>query len=111
LFVGERPWSADGYLGWWYAGAGDDGEGTSDLFMGVRETRSSQPRFRGCPPGIETYRPDRLDDPCAWRHFWGLHPNGGHFLMVDGSVRPIAYSASGVLPALATRAGGEIASE
>jgi prepilin-type processing-associated H-X9-DG protein len=31
-----------------------------------------------------------------------------HFLFADGSVRFLTYSADSILPALATRAGGEV---
>jgi prepilin-type processing-associated H-X9-DG protein len=41
-------------------------------------------------------------------HFWSLHPGGANFAFADGSVRFLAYSANTILPALATRAGGEV---
>jgi prepilin-type processing-associated H-X9-DG protein len=40
-------------------------------------------------------------------HFWSLHAGGAHFLFADGSVRFLSYSAAPILPALASRAGGE----
>jgi prepilin-type processing-associated H-X9-DG protein len=40
-------------------------------------------------------------------HFWSVHIRGAHFLFGDGSVRFLPYSADAVLPALATRSGGE----
>jgi prepilin-type processing-associated H-X9-DG protein len=40
-------------------------------------------------------------------HYWSLHPGGAHFAMCDGSVHFLSYSADKILPALATRAGGE----
>jgi prepilin-type processing-associated H-X9-DG protein len=43
------------------------------------------------------------------RHFWSLHPGGAHFLFADGSVHFLSYSAAPILPALASRAGGETA--
>jgi prepilin-type processing-associated H-X9-DG protein len=36
-----------------------------------------------------------------------LQPGGAHFLFADGAVRFLPYAADGILPALATRAGGE----
>jgi prepilin-type processing-associated H-X9-DG protein len=42
-------------------------------------------------------------------HFWSLHPGGANFAFCDGSVRFLPYSANDILPALATRAGGEVA--
>jgi prepilin-type processing-associated H-X9-DG protein len=38
-----------------------------------------------------------------------MHSGGGHFLFADGSVRFVAYAANPLLPALATRNGGEVA--
>ena len=44
------------------------------------------------------------------RHFWSLHGAGANFLLADGSVRFITNQQAGILPLLATRAGGEIVS-
>ncbi|MBY0229775.1 MAG: DUF1559 domain-containing protein, partial [Gemmataceae bacterium] len=38
--------------------------------------------------------------------FWSPHPGGAHFAFADGGVRFLSYSAD-LLPALASRAGGE----
>jgi prepilin-type processing-associated H-X9-DG protein len=51
----------------------------------------------------------RTDNPCDRLHLWSLHSNGANFLFADGSVHFLRYSARDVLPALATRAGGEVA--
>jgi prepilin-type processing-associated H-X9-DG protein len=40
-------------------------------------------------------------------HFWSPHPGGANFAIADGSVRFIAYTANDIMPALASRAGGE----
>ncbi len=39
--------------------------------------------------------------------FWSLHPGGANFLFVDGSVHFLPYSTRPIMPALASRAGGE----
>jgi prepilin-type processing-associated H-X9-DG protein len=53
------------------------------------------------------YGPGRTDNPCDRYHFWSLHRGGAHFLFADGSVRLIPYSAKDIMPALASRSGGE----
>jgi prepilin-type N-terminal cleavage/methylation domain-containing protein/prepilin-type processing-associated H-X9-DG protein len=107
LLAGERPPSADGQLGWWYAGIGQNEDGSAAGFMSVREQVSSIWGL-GCPRGPYHFTPGRFDNQCDAFHFWSLHPGGAHFLFADGSVRFLAYSADSVMPALATRAGGEI---
>ena len=54
-------------------------------------------------PGNPGFDPD-----CHAYHPWSFHPGGAHMLWADGSVRFVAYSAGQVLPAAATRAGGEV---
>lgn len=62
---------------------------------------------RGCARPI-VFGPGRIDNPCDNLHFWSLHVGGGHFAFADGSVRFLRYSSRDVMPALATRAGGEV---
>jgi prepilin-type N-terminal cleavage/methylation domain-containing protein/prepilin-type processing-associated H-X9-DG protein len=106
LMIGERPPSADLHYGWWYAGVGQQSNGSADYLMGVRELNLS---FRAptCPKGEYHFQPGRIDDMCATFHFWSLHPGGAHFAFCDGSVRFLHYSADRLLPALASRAGNE----
>jgi prepilin-type processing-associated H-X9-DG protein len=54
------------------------------------------------------FQAGRVDNPCDAFHFWSLHSGGANFAFCDGSVRLLNYSADSVLPALATRAGGEV---
>ncbi len=108
LAVGERPPSARKNFGWWYAGEGQQKNGSGDMILGVRETYYPQSQHVGdCPFGPYAFVPGRLEDQCDLFHFWSLHPGGAHFLFCDGSVRFLTYSADPLLPALATRAGGE----
>jgi prepilin-type N-terminal cleavage/methylation domain-containing protein/prepilin-type processing-associated H-X9-DG protein len=106
LMVGERPPSADLYFGAWFAGAGYDNRGTGDVVLGSRDYGYAD--FLGCPQNKVGLRPGNISDPCDQVHFWSLHSGGANFLMGDASVHFISYSADAVLPALATRSGGEV---
>jgi prepilin-type processing-associated H-X9-DG protein len=106
LVVGERPSSADGNFGWWYAGQGQNGDGSAESVLSTGE-RATSFWVAGCPTAPSEFGPGRPDDPCAVLHFWSMHTGGAHFLFADGAVRFLPYSAKDILPALATRAGGE----
>ena len=108
LIVGERPPSNDFYYGWWYAGAGQDGiTGSCDMVLGVRELNTGRSGLATCPRGPYAFTAGHVSNPCDVFHFWSLHDGGAHFLYGDGSVHFLSYSADSLLPALATRAGGE----
>jgi prepilin-type N-terminal cleavage/methylation domain-containing protein/prepilin-type processing-associated H-X9-DG protein len=134
LLVGERPPSTSMVYGWMWAGSGDYPYfGETDVVLGVREKIT----IAGISPGVmltgaavnantDFYRPGKLVDPGDLEryHFWSLHTGGGNWLMADGSVRFITYSAgtavvgtiNGVpnvtlLECLASRAGGEVFSD
>jgi prepilin-type processing-associated H-X9-DG protein len=106
LCVGERPPSANGVLGWWYAGEGQSKDGSCDMVLGVRELNVSGYGAR-CSQGPYAFGPGKVSNQCDAFHFWSLHGPGAHFLFADGSVRFLGYSASPIMPALASRAGGE----
>jgi len=108
--LGERPPSASLLLGWWYAGAGQDGFGSADMHLGVRERRRMHPDLLLCNRGPYHFQPGSLDNDCDALHFWSLHAGGANFAFADGSVHFLRYAADQVLPALATRSGGEVAS-
>lgn len=110
LLLGERPPSHDFRFGWWYAGAGQRQTGSLDLILGVREP-NLLPVVSGspCGPGQYPFMPARgFHDACGAFHFWSPHSGGANFAFADGSVRFLRYSANDVMPALATRAGGEV---
>ena len=46
---------------------------------------------------------------CTMFQYWSLHGGGADFAFADGSVHFLSYSAVEILPALATRSGGELA--
>jgi prepilin-type N-terminal cleavage/methylation domain-containing protein/prepilin-type processing-associated H-X9-DG protein len=111
LLVGERPPSADFQFGWWYAGAGQLFTGSADMVLGVEEPNLLLVTTGSCAPGVYRFGPGRIDNQCDMFHFWSLHRGGAHFLYADGSTHFLAYSAAGILPALASRAGGEVVSD
>ena len=108
--VGERLPSPELFYGWWYAGSGHDFKGGMDSQLAAREQNTNYMRthYAPCGRGPFGYQPGRADDYCAAFHFWSLHPGGSNFLFADGSVRLLPYSAAAALPALSTRAGGEV---
>jgi prepilin-type processing-associated H-X9-DG protein len=107
LLIGERPPTFNYRFGWWYAGNGQNGTGSCDMVLGVRELAVSK---YGCPPGPYHFAPTYIGAPCVQFFFWSLHDGGANFVFADGSVHFLTYQADSILPALATRAGGEIVS-
>ena len=110
LMLGERPPSVDLQFGWWYAGVGQRLTGSADLILGVRE-ENLQPIVSGskCGPGHYPYMDSDFRDECGMFHYWSPHSGGANFALCDGSVRFIGYNANEIMPALASRAGGEVA--
>jgi prepilin-type processing-associated H-X9-DG protein len=110
LLVGERPPSPDLYVGWWPWSALDASLGVRDTFAvyetGVKNDPHSQSCIRLLP---EKYRPG-TGNYCDVHHFWSQHAGGANWLFADGSVRFLTYANTNAMPALATRAGGEVLS-
>lgn len=97
--VGERPISADRYFGRWTMTDFDTVLANPNMEFSVITTDG---QGTPCPaPGY--FRDDVSDNPCAATHFWSLHPGGGSWLMADGSVQFLDYSAATtVLPVMAS---------
>jgi prepilin-type N-terminal cleavage/methylation domain-containing protein/prepilin-type processing-associated H-X9-DG protein len=112
LMVGERPPSADLILGWWFAGAGYDAAGTGDVVLGVYDfgDTADYPECTGDPNnnGRYPFRAGNINNNCDTFHFWSFHSGGANFVMGDGSVKFFTYSAANIMPALSTRANGEV---
>jgi prepilin-type N-terminal cleavage/methylation domain-containing protein/prepilin-type processing-associated H-X9-DG protein len=111
LMVGERPPSPTFDFGWWFAGIGQAWTGSIDVVLGTNELNlqtSAFGEYNLCPPGPYSFSPGSLGNVCDSFHFWSVHPGGANFAFADGSVRFLRYSAAPIMPALATRAGGEI---
>jgi prepilin-type processing-associated H-X9-DG protein len=106
LMLGERPPSADQVFGWWYRSWGQMMTGSADTILGVCEKNILGSRYE-CSPGPYSFGPGRFSNQCDKFHYWSPHPGGAGFALADGSVRFLTNGASDVLPALATRVGGE----
>lgn len=105
IMIGERPAGPDGAYAAWYKGWGDMAIGPMlDAGYGRWEVHGA------CRSASTMFRPGQIDSLCDVSHFWSLHTGGANFALADGSARFIAYDCADVLPALATRAGGEIVS-
>jgi prepilin-type N-terminal cleavage/methylation domain-containing protein/prepilin-type processing-associated H-X9-DG protein len=121
LAAGERPPGATqadvNYNGWWqgldtigwrYGAPGWE----FDTIQYVRNTVASPATtstVTGQPctfPAL--FGPGRVQNSCDYNHYWSNHTNGANFVFADGSVRFIPYTAELILPALATRATGEV---
>jgi prepilin-type N-terminal cleavage/methylation domain-containing protein/prepilin-type processing-associated H-X9-DG protein len=107
LLAGERPASTDFQYGWWYAGIGQRFTGSADMILGVQEVNLLPVKPGTCGPGAYQYGPGQISNQCDMFHFWSLHPGGANFLFVDGSIHFLPYSVRPIMPALASRAGGE----
>jgi prepilin-type N-terminal cleavage/methylation domain-containing protein/prepilin-type processing-associated H-X9-DG protein len=59
-------------------------------------------------PSPAYFAPSSLQDHCSGNHLGSFHSGGANFAFGDGSVHFLPYSASLILPQLATRAGGEV---
>ncbi len=112
LLAGERPPSSDFQYGWWYAGVGQRFSGSLDMVLGVEEQNVLPLTAGSCPPGTYRFEPGRFNNQCDMVHFWSPHAGGGaNFLFADGSVHFLTYSAAPLLPALASKAGGDVVSD
>ncbi len=108
LMIGERPPPDSLQAGRWYTrriilepfGGHDSTMHIPDLMINLNDQECKQARMM--------FGPGRLNNPCDRLHYWSLHGGGAHFAFADGHVDFIRYTASELMPALATRAGGEI---
>jgi prepilin-type processing-associated H-X9-DG protein len=117
LLVGERPPAYTLDYGWWFAGPGQDNTGSLDVILGVAEynlQKSTNPAYDSCTvPGTGTFGPFQftqgsLINLCDAFHYWSLHTGGANFVMGDGSCHFLSYTAANIMPALSTKAGGEV---
>ena len=60
-------------------------------------------------PDLNYFSPGDLTNFCHALHFWSFHPGGANWLLCDGSVRTMPYSAgTKLIPLMASIDGGEV---
>jgi prepilin-type processing-associated H-X9-DG protein len=111
LMAGERPQGANLRLGRWYNGGRQNLTGSLDAVLSVREPNLHPQAVPDCPQPRYRFEPGEFRDNCDVFHFWSPHPGGANFLFTDRSVRFLACTDAPLMPALASRAGGEVVSE
>ncbi len=117
--MGHTTWSG-GSTGSWYAAVNEDfGFNTCPwhVVAGTALTQSVYLSTLGgglgdsCPLPAVYREPIRPSNLCNFDNFWSYHAGGCNFAFADGSIRFIKYSAHSMMPALATRAGGDTPGE
>jgi prepilin-type N-terminal cleavage/methylation domain-containing protein/prepilin-type processing-associated H-X9-DG protein len=135
LMVGERPWCdapAALTFGWWaslsYYTTFRSAEWEYDTIQYMANSGPTTSAFatsdtgQPCPlaprfPGVPSYRvgqndnlygPGRGSNPCNFNHLWSYHTGGANFVLGDGSVRFVPYTAKPVMNILTTRHGGDV---
>jgi len=108
LHYGESP-----PYGKWFGSAWYTVEVPFEVLWMTRPDRTTNALFtperhNNLCKGPFPFGPGQVDNPCDSHHYWSLHGSGANFAFADGSVRFLSYSANSILPALATRAGGEV---
>lgn len=107
--VGERPPPDCLLAGRWYTGSYDTvgamDRGPDGTIFVLSPALLTDPL---CLGPVYSFRYGRLDNPCDRYHLWSLHPQGANFAFADGAIHFLTYSDAPLLPALTTRAGGEV---
>jgi len=122
LLIGERPYSTLGDLGCWTCPDNDGFAGAANTSIAnmvyawpglIPQDTGLNTDYNGnpCPPPPYYFGngPRDVNSPCSMNQLWSTHAGGGHFALVDGSVRFISYGINAsVVQYLATYAGGEV---
>ncbi|MCI0376194.1 MAG: DUF1559 domain-containing protein [Gemmataceae bacterium] len=105
VVVGERPpFPRDDWGMWAYEHLDSTLGVANTLFVYSRDQNGKL-----CPVGPQFFQPGNQNNPCDLHHFWSHHTGGSNWLLGDGAVRFLNYSAGPrLIPQMATRAGGEV---
>ncbi len=105
VMVGERPPIPSTTWGRYSAYAEGSISGAKLMTTLVYQDNLGNP----CPPPPYYFGsgPLSVTNPCSVNYMWSNHPGGANFILGDGSVRFITYSAALIMPALTTYNGGE----
>jgi prepilin-type N-terminal cleavage/methylation domain-containing protein len=105
VMVGERPPIPSTTWGRWSA----YGDGSISGAKLLATLGFNDPSGNPCPapPYFFGDGPLNVWSQCSINQMWSNHTGGANFVIGDGSVRFISYSARLIMPALATYAGGE----
>lgn len=127
ILLGERPmgWGGGfppqaGYWGWRALSDWDNVLWTLTPLSAAIEPNDQD--NNPCTNDPEYFHNGTPGNPCDTNHYWSYHSGGANFAMCDGTVRFFNYSVGlptrdpvtglitsyGVLPMMATRAGGEV---
>jgi prepilin-type N-terminal cleavage/methylation domain-containing protein/prepilin-type processing-associated H-X9-DG protein len=120
--LAERPPSANANYGWWdYDEVDTNVSSSRTTFTSSTFPWYTQGTVNGAAvacPSPALFGPGLITNNCSYNAPWSVHSGGANFAMGDGSVRFINFSSGtaassvaglSVLDALATRAGGEVA--
>ena len=110
LMIGERPSGPHGFDSAWYANWAMLSPFPAQLLPVTRGVIKASSDVARCSPPPSAFFRGTPDDACDVGHHWSMHSGGSNFAFADGHVRFLRYSAADILPALATRAGGETVS-
>jgi prepilin-type processing-associated H-X9-DG protein len=107
IMVGERPPPGSLQAGRWYSG-----KFGIEPYSGPDESMTIPPAGYIDDPACSVvgagFGPGQLGNPCDRFQLWSLHLSGANCLFADGSARFMRHAAAPIMPALATRSGGEV---